>query len=440
MTSTHFWQKVTAPVRNLLAAPSRRELKQGLEEVSAQNSALRTELEQVRQLNARTSKQHEEKISKLYRHVERTIDEHAGKITELDLRVDQAGEQVDQRLEELQQKIDQASDESLRKLSDLEQNIEQAKRKNDDAQQKLAGLTGYLREVESRQDKEQKHTRDLLLKVKLERNRQIALLQEVQDREQTHQLRAGRLVWVAGIALLISAASGTALLWGVRNNDRILAKFSRDISDIKLSMSDYPAAEYDRPRTEAFDTPDYAITRRPASAWESDPEPGMYKIPTDLLPRPSAVNAWMSSHQGGKFAGRDDAQKFFEENASQLGVISLHSGLQYRVISQGYGRSPGLHDKVRVDYRAYLLDGTEFDSSYRNPDEPVFTLDEVIPGWKEALLRMEEGAQWELYIPADLAHRGSARKRGMLGHEPLVYIMELKSVIEPDASGNDPRP
>jgi FKBP-type peptidyl-prolyl cis-trans isomerase len=98
---------------------------------------------------------------------------------------------------------------------------------------------------------------------------------------------------------------------------------------------------------------------------------------------------------------------------------------------------PTLSDSVLVDYRAFLLDGSEFDSPDEEPGEAVFAMDEVIPGWKEALLRMEEGSQWELYIPANLAHKGSTRKRGMLGFEPLVYVLELKSIFDADVPAQD---
>jgi FKBP-type peptidyl-prolyl cis-trans isomerase len=131
-------------------------------------------------------------------------------------------------------------------------------------------------------------------------------------------------------------------------------------------------------------------------------------------------------------------EAFFEENAGELGVISLESGLQYRVLSQGTGRSPSPGDGVVFDYRAFLTDGTVLYNSYEEADPVVFDIDQVMPGLQEALLRMEEGAAWELYIPPDLAYRGNVRNRKNYGYEPLVYVVELRSVIEEEqqSTGN----
>ena len=96
-----------------------------------------------------------------------------------------------------------------------------------------------------------------------------------------------------------------------------------------------------------------------------------------------------------------------------------------------------MSDRVLVDYRAFLMDGTEFDSSYQRRGDSIYVLDEVLPVLKEALLLMEEGAQLELYIPHHLTSNAGTRKRGKHRFEPQVYILELKSIVDADESGQD---
>jgi len=124
-----------------------------------------------------------------------------------------------------------------------------------------------------------------------------------------------------------------------------------------------------------------------------------------------------------------EAKKFFEENARQEGVISLPSGLQYKVLRTGSGQSPGLTDMVILHYRGSLPDGREFDSSYAEKAPAAYRVDQVIAGWREALQRMHEGAHWELYIPPELAHNAGTRETP--GFLPLIYQIELISVSKP---------
>ena len=106
------------------------------------------------------------------------------------------------------------------------------------------------------------------------------------------------------------------------------------------------------------------------------------------------------------------------------GVKTLPSGLQYKVIKSGTGKKPGPQDVVRVHYRARLLNGHEFDSSY-NDEAPVsFSVNKVIRGWTEALQLMREGARWELYLSPELAYG----KRGPLADQTVIYEIELLGV------------
>jgi FKBP-type peptidyl-prolyl cis-trans isomerase len=98
------------------------------------------------------------------------------------------------------------------------------------------------------------------------------------------------------------------------------------------------------------------------------------------------------------------ARKFFDENSKKKGVITTKSGLQYRIINAGKGAGPKPTDQVTVHYRGTLLDGTEFDSSYKRGEPATFPVNGVIKGWQEALVLMKPGAKWELFIPPELAY------------------------------------
>ncbi len=121
---------------------------------------------------------------------------------------------------------------------------------------------------------------------------------------------------------------------------------------------------------------------------------------------------------------------FLTENRQKEGVKTTMSGLQYKVISKGTGKKPGQGDKVTVHYRGRLLDGTEFDSSYKRNKPATFPVGGVIPGWTEALQLMKEGAKWQLFIPAKLAY-GEKGAGPMIGpNATLIFDVELLSIEE----------
>ncbi|MGH8258291.1 MAG: FKBP-type peptidyl-prolyl cis-trans isomerase [Steroidobacteraceae bacterium] len=98
------------------------------------------------------------------------------------------------------------------------------------------------------------------------------------------------------------------------------------------------------------------------------------------------------------------ARRFLAENGKRPGVMTTPSGLQYKVVSAGSGAPPSPTDQVTVNYRGTLLDGTEFDSSYKHGKPVTFAVNGVIKGWQEALVMMKPGAKWQLFIPPELAY------------------------------------
>ncbi len=121
---------------------------------------------------------------------------------------------------------------------------------------------------------------------------------------------------------------------------------------------------------------------------------------------------------------------FLEGNKLKEGVISLSSGLQYKVLKQGDGPIPMPDDSVECHYRGTLLDGTEFDSSYSRGRPAVFQVSKVISGWTQALTRMPTGSKWELYIPSDLAYGDQGAGDKIRPGDALIFEVELLGILD----------
>lgn len=122
-------------------------------------------------------------------------------------------------------------------------------------------------------------------------------------------------------------------------------------------------------------------------------------------------------------------EAFLAENAKKDGIETTSSGLQYRVVEEGSGPTPSLRDTVRCHYAGTLIDGTEFDSSYRRGQPAEFPVSGVIAGWTEALQMMPAGSKWEVFLPSEIAY-GSSGAGGAIGpNETLVFTIELIAIV-----------
>jgi FKBP-type peptidyl-prolyl cis-trans isomerase FklB len=121
-------------------------------------------------------------------------------------------------------------------------------------------------------------------------------------------------------------------------------------------------------------------------------------------------------------------EKFLEENKTKEGVTVTPSGLQYKVITAGKGDIPKATDRVKVNYKGTLIDGTEFDSSYARKEPTTFRADQVIKGWTEALTMMPVGSKWELYIPQELAYGERETGGKIKPFSTLIFEVELVGI------------
>ena len=126
------------------------------------------------------------------------------------------------------------------------------------------------------------------------------------------------------------------------------------------------------------------------------------------------------------------AQEFLEENKKKEGVKVTETGLQYKILTEGAGSSPKKSDTVVVHYKGTLLDGTEFDSSYKREKPAEFPVEAVIPGWTEALQKMKKGGKWQLYIPPELAY-GERGRPSIPANSVLVFEVELIDIKATEA-------
>jgi FKBP-type peptidyl-prolyl cis-trans isomerase FklB len=130
---------------------------------------------------------------------------------------------------------------------------------------------------------------------------------------------------------------------------------------------------------------------------------------------------------------KKEGEAFLTQNKTKDGVITLSSGLQYKIVKAGDGPKPAATDSVVCNYRGTLINGTEFDSSYKRGQPATFPVGQVIKGWTEALQLMPVGSKWELYVPPDLAYGDRGAGPNIGPHATLVFEVELLSIQGKDA-------
>lgn len=144
--------------------------------------------------------------------------------------------------------------------------------------------------------------------------------------------------------------------------------------------------------------------------------------------------AEIESRQKAEAAAMGDAMKkegeeFLAANSLKDGVVTLPSGLQYKVLAQGSGKKPGPSSKVKCHYCGTFINGSKFDSSYDRNEPAVFGVNQVIAGWTEALQLMQEGSKWELYIPYNLAYGEHGAPGAIPPYSTLLFTVELIEVL-----------
>lgn len=146
------------------------------------------------------------------------------------------------------------------------------------------------------------------------------------------------------------------------------------------------------------------------------------------------INNYFQGMQAKKSEGNiKEGKDFLEANSKKEGVITLPSGMQYQVIKEGSGATPGINDMVTTHYHGTFIDGKVFDSSVERGEPATFPVNGVIAGWTEALQLMKEGSKWRLFVPYNLAYGERGSRGGIPPYSTLIFEVELIKVEKQEA-------
>ena len=228
-------------------------------------------------------------------------------------------------------------------------------------------------------------------------------------------MRPGRIVAVFGISLMASTALAAATSELTTPIDKASYAIGMDIAtSIKRNSVEVNPDVLSKAIKDVFTGQETQLTDQEAKT-----------VLLDLQKEMQAKKQAESVALGNK--NKTEGAAFLAENSKKEGVKTLPSGVQYKVITEGKGKSPGIADTVTVQYTGRLIDGTEFDSSHKRGQPTTFPLNGVIKGWTEALQLMKEGGKWQIFIPPDLAY--GEKGGGPIGpNATLIFDVELISI------------
>jgi FKBP-type peptidyl-prolyl cis-trans isomerase len=456
-----YWQQAFASITKALRPHPQHtsrpeELEHKISVVTSENQILSAELSRVRADSAQALSEENRKIAALEQFREKTEaaqDLDQTKLAELERLSDVLGKslaaetqrtsELERRIDELETALDQAREQNRTLESSLattttvlENTGNQIRELQVLSVEQAKAVKASLAQVTTRYESLEEYARSQGEKLENEQRLYANALQEIQLDQRKQDQRVSWITTVAGLALLLGTLASGMMIWNVQKNSRVIASMSSDIKALVSPINDHLGSRHDFPEQQppapvhAIETPIPPENASPVLSKAA--EPAATGKP-DVYPQ-SPGNAFnlarRAKHKGLHRTTRQQAAAFFEENATESGIVEMPSGLQYRIVKAGSGKMPTLADKVVLDYLGATPDGRVFDSTYFTDDAATYSMSEVIPGWQEALLQMREGAEWELFVPPQLAQKGNIRKRGMTGFEPSVYLIELLQVIE----------
>lgn len=164
------------------------------------------------------------------------------------------------------------------------------------------------------------------------------------------------------------------------------------------------------------------VNNQPSALSEQEINTLLTKLQSDQVAKNNLNNEAMAKENLAK------GKEFLEKNKQNQGIVVLSSGLQYKILASGKGNSPTINDAVTVNYRGTLIDGTEFDSSYKRQESATLQLNQLIKGWQEALMLMKPGDKWRLFVPSELAYGEQAAGPNIKPNSALIFDIELLAV------------
>lgn len=366
------------------------------------------------------------------------IAELGGRLAELEDGREQAHDQIQglgQALTEAASRLERADSQ----IKDLQvRSVEQGR----EFEASLATADSRLEDMDSK-------VKILGIKMDNERQQVMHAYRETQDRLRKQYYRMNWAFAFAGLALLLGVFAGAAQVWNVQKNAALLAGMSRDINSLLLHMDNVSGTGQGPQEESRQALPAASVAgEEPLPAVPAAKHGSGLAVPgdadSDTGSQADATPA-VSGNTYGQIAGRErsakpqfnrqDARRFFADNAAYGDVFSTPSGAQYRVVKSGSGKSPTLSDKVVISYVGITPEGKVIDETYSEGTPTTFSMKDVTPAWRDALLEMQVGAEFEVYVPAELAQNKGVRKRRMGDFEPRIYLIELLQV-ESGAAGD----
>lgn len=234
-----------------------------------------------------------------------------------------------------------------------------------------------------------------------------------------------------------SLVSASALAFGNNSKPNVMDRFkakTAKMEDVKVDVNDvsysfgYMMGTNMKKQKMSLNTDQFVVGLKDAIAGKDGKFDRDKMMKMLMAYQRQARQKMMDERQKQAEENKKAGETFLDKNKAKDGVVSLPSGLQYRVLNKGSGKKPTLADKVKVTYTGRLINGDEFAKSDDSSKPAEFTLKQVIPAWKEALQLMPIGAKWELYVPAKLGYgaRGTSGKIGP--NQALIFDIELLSI------------
>ena len=326
-------------------------------------------------------------------------------------------------------------DRQARSLEELRDKIEDLEVERDIAARQARLMQESLTLAMTGQERTEQRVDEIDDALQDTRDTQRVELRDAREQVRRQSRRSSGALLVAGIAVLLTALTAVSGIRDIRENARLLATADRDLKNVLSVMRQQANAPHE--------SPSGVMAARTKTSAQGASETHMAPPGIDKLAEPGSFHAG-ATETGGvpPIPAQTQAGSSLsrEEHARQPGVISLDSGLQYRVLHQGDGALPQPDDTVVVDFRIFLADGTEIYSTYAEHQSAIIELPYAAPGLQMALPNMEVGSKWELFVPPELAYGDDRRRSDKYGSEPLVYYVELLSVVEQEAVATDVLP
>lgn len=479
---TQYWQKALASITKPFnprpqQVPRLEELERGISAVTSENRTLSAELSRIRTDFEQTRSEEKLKIAML----ERVHEEIGGLLNQDRGKLD--------KLERLGTELDKARTADVQRFTRLERWVGEIESESRQAWEKAGTLEGSLSETSARlettdrqvsalEDRSaeqakafdaslaqavtcigdtQEHIKSVEKQLKDKHRVVSGALEKIQGLQRRQVQRFNWGIAAAGFALLLGAVAGAILVRDVQTNTRVLAGMNGDIQALVTSFNQQLAMQHDFPDPqppvlppatvapiltepvpppEPISPPETAsppvseTLAAPVPPWDKEPVPaGKRDVNRYFLGRDLDLFRQMYK-EGAPNVIRQESNNFPDVNIKQEIVIQTQSGLRYQVVTAGTGKTPTMSDKVMLNYLGTTVAGTVFVDTYSAGTPVTYNMSDLIAGWQEALLKMQEGAEWGLYVPPQLAQVRAATKPHTSVLEPGFYLIKLLKVIE----------